>query len=49
MSKYTSFKVQNDSEIRVLYAARDRDSIFVLNSDMVSSYSRFGVNIFKHR
>lgn len=50
LSKYTSFKVPTDStpEIKMIFPHRD-NNIFVLNSESLNCYSRFGFNIFKHK
>ena len=49
MSKYTSFRVaaEPEGEIRMLHA--NNNDIFVLTHNTLSSYSRLGVNNFKHK
>jgi PAB-dependent poly(A)-specific ribonuclease subunit 2 len=50
LAKYTSFKVptEMDPDIKMIYPHRT-NNVFVLTSDSISSYNRFGLNLFRHK
>lgn len=50
LAKYTSFKVPTDSspDVKMIFPHRE-NNIFVLTSECFSCYSRYGVNVFKHK